>query len=178
METNLYKDTEPTVKEALEYAENIINTVHEPLLVLDADLKIQSANRSFYRVFKVTAEETKDQLIYNVGNRQWDIPSLRKLLEKILPDNASFDDYEVEHNFPDIGIRTMLLNARRIPSPPEKPRVILLAIEDITERKEVKEIKQRDEELEQMNKIMLGRELKIIELKKEIEELKKKLGEK
>jgi two-component system cell cycle sensor histidine kinase PleC len=122
-----------------EYAESIIDTVREPLIVLDRDLRVVSASRSFYEVFKVKLEETVGQLIYDLGNKQWDIPRLRELLEDILPGKTSFDDYEVEHDFLSIGKRIMLLNARRIPRPPEKPKVILLAIEDITVRKSLEE---------------------------------------
>jgi len=128
-----------TIQKALEYAENIINTVREPLIVLDGDLKIVSASRSFYETFKVKPEETEGQFIYDLGNRQWNIPKLRHLLENILSKNTSFDNFEVEHNFPHVGKRIMLLNARRIPPPPVKPRLMLLAIEDITERERVKE---------------------------------------
>ena len=124
-----------TVKQSSEYAESIINTVREPLIVLDQDLRVVSASRSFYEVFKVNPEETVGQLIYDLGNKQWNIPKLRELLETILPQKATFDNYEVEHDFDIIGKRIMLLNARRIPMPPERPKVILLAIEDITERK-------------------------------------------
>jgi PAS domain S-box-containing protein len=109
--------------------------VREPLIVLDHDLRVVTASRSFYDVFKVKSEDTVGQLIYDLGNKQWDIPRLRDLLETILPQKATFDDYEVEHNFTDIGNRVMLLNARRIPDPPKKLEVILLAIEDITRRK-------------------------------------------
>jgi two-component system CheB/CheR fusion protein len=122
-----------------EYSDSIINTVREPLIVLDQDLRVVSASRSFYEVFKVKPEETVGQLIYDLGNKQWDILRLRELLEDILPNKATFDDYEVEHDFPGIGRRTMLLNARRIPRPPEKLKVILLAIEDITRRKGMEE---------------------------------------
>ena len=118
-----------------EYAESIVDTVREPLVVLDQDLRVLTASRSFYDVFKVKPEETVGQLIYDLGNKQWDIPKLRELLETILPRKATFDDYEVEHDFAAIGRRTMLLNARRIPRPPVKLKVILLAIEDITVRK-------------------------------------------
>ena len=128
-----------TVNKSQEYSESIINTVREPLLVLDADLRVVSASRSFYDVFKVKPEETVGQLIYDLGNKQWDITKLRELLEDILPRKATFDDYEVEHDFTSIGRRVMLLNARRIPRPPEKPKVILLAIEDITKRKNAEE---------------------------------------
>jgi two-component system CheB/CheR fusion protein len=124
-----------TGKKSQEYSESIVNTVREPLIVLDQDLRVVSASRSFYEVFKVKPEDTVGQLIYDLGNKQWDIPKLRELLEDILPKKATFDDYEVEHDFPGVGRRVMLLNARRIPNPPEKLKVILLAIEDITRRK-------------------------------------------
>ena len=113
--------------------------MREPLIVLDKDLRVVTASRSFYEVFNVKAKDTVGQLIYDLGNKQWNIPGLRKLLETILPQQATFDDYEVEHDFPGIGKRTMLLNARRIPNPPEKLKVILLAIEDITKRKTMEE---------------------------------------
>jgi two-component system CheB/CheR fusion protein len=126
---------ERTLAKSQEYAESIVDTVREPLIVLDQELRVVTASRSFYEVFKVKPAETVGQLIYNLGNKQWDIPKLRELLEEILPQKATFDDYEVEHNFLGIGRRIMLLNARRIPNPPGKLKVILLAIEDITKRK-------------------------------------------
>jgi two-component system CheB/CheR fusion protein len=122
-----------------EYSESIVDTVREPLIVLDEDSRVVTASRSFYEFFKVNPEETVGKLIYTLGNKQWDIPKLRELLENILPNQATFDDYEVEHDFPGIGKRTMLLNARRIPDPPAKLKVILLAIEDITRRKQIEE---------------------------------------
>ena len=120
-----------------EYSESIINTVREPLIVLDQDLRVVTASRSFYEVFKVKPEETVGQLIYDLGNKQWDIPRLRELLEDILPKKAAFDNYEVEHDFSTIGRRVMLLNARQIQRVLGKERIILLAIEDITVRKEI-----------------------------------------
>ncbi len=126
---------EITAEEALRYAESIVETVRESLLVLDAELKIISANRSFYRTFKVTPGETIGSFIYDLGNKQWDIPKLRHLLETILPQKTTFDDYEVEHDFATIGSRIMLLNARQMERVLGKERIILLAIEDITERK-------------------------------------------
>ena len=125
------------VTDSQEYAENIINTVREPLIVLDENLRVLTVSRSFYEVFKVKQEETLGQLIYDLGNKQWDIPKLRDLLEDILPKEASFDNYEVEHDFTTIGTRIMLLNARQIQRASGKERIILLAIEDITERKEI-----------------------------------------
>ncbi len=135
-----------TVDEAREYAVNIINTVREPLIALDQDLRVVSASRSFYEVFKVNPTETVGQLIYDLGNKQWDIPSLRELLENILPQKATFDDYEVEHDFSDIGRRIMLLNARQIKRASGKERIILLAIEDITERKRLEDLLTDSEE--------------------------------
>jgi PAS domain-containing protein len=111
-----------TVTKLQEYSESIVNTVREPLIVLDQDLRVITVSRSFYEVFKVKPEETVGQLIYDLGNKQWDIPKLRELLEDILPQKATFDDYEVEHDFATIGRRTMLLNARRIPNPPQKAK--------------------------------------------------------
>ncbi len=125
------------VTDSQEYAESIINTVREPLIILDQDLRVVTVSRSFYDVFKVKQEETIGQLIYDLGNKQWDIPKLRELLEDILPKAASFDNYEVEHDFTTIGRRIMLLNARQIQRASGKERIILLAIEDITERKEI-----------------------------------------
>lgn len=123
-----------------EYDANIINTVREPLIVLDQDLRVVSASRSFYTFFKVKPDETVGQLIYDLGNKQWDIPKLRELLETILPEKTTFDDYEVEHDFATIGRRTMLLNARKIKQAWGKEQIILLAIEDITDRKRLEEL--------------------------------------
>ena len=134
------RSVELAVEEALRYAESIINTVREPLIALDQDLRVVTASRSFYEVFKVKPEETVGQLIYDLGNKQWDIPKLRELLETILPQKATFDNYEVEHDFATIGRRIMLLNARQIQRGSGKERIILLAIEDITERKRLEDL--------------------------------------
>jgi PAS domain S-box-containing protein len=114
------------------YAENIIETVRESLLVLDEDLKILSANQSFYATFKVQPGETVGSYLYDLGNRQWDIPLLRQLLEDILPQNDHFDDFEVEHDFTTIGHKIMMLNARQIHRQKTGRPMIFLAIEDIT----------------------------------------------
>jgi PAS domain S-box-containing protein len=127
------------VDEAREFAENVINTVREPLISLDQDLRVVTVSRSFYEFFKVKPEETVGQLIYDLGNKQWDIPKLRELLETILPQKTTFDSFEVEHDFATIGRRIMLLNARQIQRGSEKERTILLAIEDITERKQLED---------------------------------------
>jgi two-component system, chemotaxis family, CheB/CheR fusion protein len=122
---------EQEVQRAREFAESIVETVREPLLVLTADLQVRSANRSFYQTFNVTREATEGRMIYDLGNRQWDIPKLRELLDEILPADKQLTDFEVEQEFEQIGRRTMLLNARQLDS----VQLILLAIEDITERR-------------------------------------------
>ena len=118
-----------------EFTENVIDTVREPLLAIDQDLRVIKASRSFYQFFKVTPDETIGKLIYELGNHQWDIPKLKELLEKIIPEKNSFDNFEVEHRFSTIGKRVMLLNARQVKRAFGKEKIILLAIEDITERK-------------------------------------------
>ncbi|MEQ1742086.1 MAG: CheR family methyltransferase, partial [Candidatus Nitrotoga sp.] len=123
--------TEAAEKLALKLAEGIVDTVRESLIVLDEKLKIISASRSFYRDFQTTPEDTVGRPIYSLGNKQWDIPKLRELLENILPQNQSFEGYEVEHDFPAIGHRRMLLNARRIIDNTGDTKMILLAIENI-----------------------------------------------
>ena len=135
-------------QETREYAESIVDTVREGLLVLDADLRVISANRSFYETFKVKPGETEGQLLYDLGNRQWDIPKLRELLEEILPTDTTFDSFEVEHEFKIIGRRVMHLNARRIYREIDETHLILLAIEDATERKRAEQaLRQSSEKL-------------------------------
>jgi PAS domain S-box-containing protein len=133
------KRAEESLVQAQKYAESIVETIREPLLVLTPDLKVISANQSFYQTFKVTPEETEGRFIYSVGNHQWDIPVLRKLLEEIVPQNTRFNDFEVDHQFPVIGQKTMLLNARRIYRQGIGTEMILLAIEDITEHRRSEE---------------------------------------
>ncbi len=137
---------ELAAEEAHRYAEGIVETVREPLLVLDADLRIISANRHFYRTFQVTPGETIGSFIYDLGNKQWNIPKLRELLEEILPEKETFDDFEVSHNFEDIGHKIMLLNARQIYRKYIGTKMILLAIEDITERKQLEDMLTESEE--------------------------------
>ena len=137
--------------ESREYAESIINTIREPLIALDQDLRVVSVSRSFYDFFKVKPGETVGQLIYDLGNKQWDIPKLRELLETILPLQATFENYEVEHDFATIGRRTMLLNARQIQRVLGKEQIILLAIEDITDRRKIEiGLEKAHEELEEL----------------------------
>jgi PAS domain S-box-containing protein len=154
------KWTMQQLHEAQNYAENIVSTIREPLLVLDSNLRIISANPSFYRVFSTTSDETQGKLIYEVGNGEWNIPALRDLLENILPKNTSFENYEVDHEFTNLGRRIMLLNARRIHDEGSQTQKILLAIDDVTERKQAEEkinilnasLVQRATELEAANK--------------------------
>jgi PAS domain-containing protein len=119
---------------AIEVFDNFLGSIREPLLVLDSDLKVVKANYAFYQTFNVKPDETEGMLIYDLGNRQWNIPKLRKLLEDILPENSVFNDFEVEHNFEAIGRKIMHLNARRIYSKSNQTQLILLAIEDVTDR--------------------------------------------
>src|SRR5437762_12128110 len=117
------------LKRAQEYTQSIVATVREPLLVLDTDLRVQTANDSFYRTFQVTPAETEGRVLYELGVGEWDIPALRNLLEKVLPQNAAFQDYEVELEFGHIGKKAMLLSARRLRQLEEHSPMILLAIE-------------------------------------------------
>jgi len=124
------------VQSARDYAESIIDTIREPLVVLDAELRVVSASQSFYQVFQVRPEETEGRLIYELGNRQWDIPELRELLEDILPQHNSFKNFRVTHDFETIGKRAMLLNAREVRQEAGEERLILLAIEDVAQDNE------------------------------------------
>jgi PAS domain S-box-containing protein len=125
------------LQEALDYAENIIATVREPLLVLDADLRIITANRFFYRTFQAESGDIEGKHIYEISNGQLNIPALRELLENVLPKNTSFENYEVDHEFAGLGRRIMQLNARRMHDGGASTQRILLAIEDITENKQL-----------------------------------------
>jgi PAS domain S-box-containing protein len=146
------KQLETEIQDAREYAENIVETVREPLVVMNSDLKILTANHSFYDTFKVTPEETIGNFIYDLGNRQWDIPKLRVLFEDILPNDSVFNGYEVDHDFQGIGRKIILLNARQIFRENIGSRIILLAMEDITSRKHAEEEQTRlDQVLQDKN---------------------------
>ncbi|HVF69956.1 MAG TPA: ATP-binding protein [Xanthomonadales bacterium] len=125
------------LKYALDYSEAIVDTVRLPLIVLNKKLQVLTANRSFYDTFKLSPKQTENKLVYKLNNNAWDNPKLRTLLEKILPKNTSFDNYEVEIDFPKIGSRTLLLNARRTYRQVNNTEAILLAFEDITNRKQL-----------------------------------------
>lgn len=132
------------------FAKNIIDTIREALVILDVDIRVVAANRSFYRMFDAVPKSTIGHRLYSLGNHQWDIPQLKDLLEEILPQNTVFNDYEVEHEFIHIGKRLMYLNARRIFRETEGMELILLAIEDGTERRKIEiELSRKNNELQE-----------------------------
>lgn len=167
-------------KESWTYIKTVVDVMREPVLILDKDLNIIAANGPFYKTFQVRPEDTEGKSVYNLGNGQWDIPTLRKLLEDILPKNTFFKGFEVTHEFPFIGRKVMILNARQIHHDKKNaseflPPIILLAIEDITEMMLVAEkisvhTHQLKSELEEKNKKL---ELNIKKLESELEEIKK-----
>jgi two-component system CheB/CheR fusion protein len=124
------------LEEARRYAEAIIETIHDPLLVLDRELRVNTANRAFCRMFDVTEEQTAGVYLYELGNKQWDIPPLREALGQVLSDGGQITGYHVTHEFPTIGRRTMRLNARKLAGNDHRAPMILLAFEDVTDREE------------------------------------------
>ena len=127
-------EPKPATEDIQDFAQNIVDTVREPLLMLDTTLRVQSANRAFYQTFHVSPQETETHLIYELGNGQWDIPDLRTLLEDVVPKSSVFNDFELEHTFPVIGRRVMLLNARKLLAG-NHGELLVLAMEDVTERR-------------------------------------------
>ncbi len=144
MEANIDKRTDE-LQHALAYAENIIATLREPFVVLDKSLRVRTANPAFYRDFHASKEETEGRLLYELGDGQWDIPQLRTLLPQVLSNSHPVEDFEVQHAFPAIGQRAMLLNARRFPPEGDDPDLILLAIEDVSERRRAEAAMQHSE---------------------------------
>lgn len=125
---------ERAVEDARTFAEAIVDTVREPLLVLEVDFRVRAANRSFYRAFQASPRETKGQPLFDLGNGQWRIPRLRELLERVLTQDGLIDDFRVDHDFERLGRRVMLLNARRIDGAGSRPALVLLSIDDATDR--------------------------------------------
>jgi chemotaxis protein methyltransferase CheR len=130
-----FREQFTNVADACALAQSIVDTVREPVIVLDKGLRVIAASRSFYSAFEVSPEETQGKLLYALGDGQWDIPKLRLLLEKIIPEHGVMEDYEVEHEFPDLGKRTMCLNARQVFYKEGADTTILLGIEDVTVRR-------------------------------------------
>ncbi len=135
MQKTNFREQFTNVADACALAQSIVDTVREPVIVLDKELRVIAASRSFYSAFEVSPEETQGKLLYALGDGQWDIPKLRMLLEKIIPEHGLITDYEVEHEFPHLGTRTMLLNARQVFYKEGAETTILLGIEDITARR-------------------------------------------
>jgi PAS domain-containing protein len=162
------------------YIKTVVDVVREPILILDKNFRVMAANESFYRIFQVESKDTEGKVVYELGNGQWDIPALRKLLEDILPKNTFFKGFEVAHDFPSIGRKVMILNARQIHFKGDTaseafPPIILLAIEDVTEMMGVAEMlaHHTNQFQEKMSERTERLEIYIGKLEREINELKK-----
>jgi two-component system CheB/CheR fusion protein len=145
------------LQKAREYAESIVDTVREPLLVLDQEMRVCSANQSFYAAFDASPEGTVGQVLFDLGRREWDVPELRTLLAEILPEQHVVNDFELVRDFGSIGTRTVVLNARAIVND-DRPDKILLAIEDMTERIQAEQALQRSEAREQADELVRQRQ--------------------
>jgi two-component sensor histidine kinase len=161
-------DSQPFVenREAGTLAQAIVDTVREPLLVLDKDLRVLAASRSFYSTFQVAPGVTQGQLLYELGDGQWDIPALRLLLERIVPEHGVMEDYEVEHQFPGIGKRTMLLNARKVFYQANSHTTLLLGIEDVTTRRALEH--EREDLLQKLQALLREKDMLLEELEHRI----------
>lgn len=183
------------------YIRTVVDTAREPFLILDRDLRVVAANSCFFRTFEVSEKETEGKLIYQLGNNQWDIPKLKKLLEEIVPKDAFFKDYEVDHEFPSIGRRIMVLNARQlfykseVTNTQPLPPLVLLAMEDVTDRRMIAEklaeyaqqiennlgakmhnLDARVDDLTKLHQVIIDRDAQVTALTAEIVELKKQAG--
>ena len=151
--------TIPAIEDAQTLAEAIVDTIHEPLIVLDGGLRVLAASRAFYEIFRVDPEHTMGCRLYDLGDGQWNIPALRLLLETIIPEKTAMDGFEVEHDFPGVGRRAMLLNARKVIYETSADSTILLAFTDITARRAVErdlaELLEHTEELLRQKQILL-----------------------
>ena len=163
------------------YVKTVVDIVREPILILDKDLRVMSANESFYRTFQVEHIDTEKNIVYDLGNGQWNIPALKKLLEDILPQNTFFKGFEVTHNFPAIGKKTIILNARQIHFKEDStsvkfPSIILLAMEDITDMMVVAETLANHANNLEIKVLAKTKKLEtyIQKLEKEINQLKKR----
>lgn len=159
----------------IHYIKALIETIRSPFLILDSSLRVIEANPAFYNIFQVTAADTENKLVYELGNGQWAIPALKKLLEEVLPAKKIVKDYEVNHNFETIGLKVMLLNACQVDS----MQLIMVAFEDVTAERELeKKLGEYTKNLEikviERTKQLASRAKELEELKKEIAELKNK----
>ncbi|HVQ44872.1 MAG TPA: PAS domain-containing protein [Candidatus Saccharimonadia bacterium] len=173
------------------YIKTVVDTVRHPFLILDENLVVISANKTFYTMFEVTQNQTEGKKVYDLGNGEWSAPKLRILLEDILPKNTFFEDFKVDHEFPKIGRKVMMLNARRVYTTDEERPIILLAMEDLTRQRQLEEqlkaytksltrevakrtaqLEFRVRELEKLNRTITRREKDMQLFKKELEELK------
>src|ERR1700685_4600696 len=152
MQKTNFRDQFTNVADACELAQCIVDTVREPVVVLDKGLRVIAASRSFYSAFKVSPEDTQGRLLYALGDGQWDIPKLRVLLDKIIPEHGVMKGYEVEHVFPSLGNRIMRLNARQVVYERGADTTILLGIEDVTERHMLE--RQKDDLLRQKDMLL------------------------
>lgn len=171
------------------YIKTIVDIVREPILILDKEFRVMAANEPFYRTFQVDPKDTEGVVVYNLGNGQWDIPALRKLLEDILPKNTVFKGFEVSHDFPFIGKKMMILNARQIHFKEDDtarsiPPIILLAMEDVTDIMMVAETLSSQgvgniQKFEEIEKKITEKTIKLekhaLKLEKEINSLKSRL---
>jgi chemotaxis protein methyltransferase CheR len=157
-------DSQPFIenRDAGTLAQAIVDTIREPLLVLDEHLRVLTASRSFYSTFQVVPSITQGQLLYELGDGQWDIPRLRLLLERIVPEHGVMEDYEVEHLFPEIGKRTMLLNARKVFYEGNSHTTLLLGIEDVTARRALE--RERDDMLQKLQALLREKDVLLEEL--------------
>jgi two-component sensor histidine kinase len=151
--------TIPGIEDAQTLAEAIVDTIHEPLLVLDSQFCVLAASRAFYEIFKVDHDQTMGRLLYDLGDGQWNIPALRLLLETIIPEHTAMDGFEVEHDFPGVGHRAMLLNARMVRYATSANTTILLAFTDVTARRVIErersDLLERTEELLRQKQTLL-----------------------
>jgi two-component system CheB/CheR fusion protein len=146
VDTDALKRSLEEARRAFNYASAIVETVREPLVVLDSGLHVVTANQAFYGAFQISAEEVEKRAIFDLEHGAWNIPDLRKLLERILPGNAHFSDFKLTHAFPKIGRRTLSLNARRLRQEDQSEEMILLAMEDLTDREATTEALQKSRE--------------------------------
>jgi len=182
------KRTVSEIERARTYIEILAEMAREPFLILDKALKVIDVNNPFLHFFRVTKNETIGKFVYDLGNKQWNAPKLRALLEEILPEKKFFENYEMSHTFPSIGLKTMLLNAQELDS----AQLIVLCFEDLTVQRDLenkakeytknlesevakrtKELSEKIKDLEELTQVMVGRELKMSELKREIVRIKK-----